>query len=39
MQACARKIQRAWKNYKTKKLIRTYSHTLSLKFSNKMKHS
>lgn len=36
-QASARKIQRAWRNYKTKKLIHTYSQTLSMKFKKKQK--
>lgn len=36
-QASARKIQRAWRNYKTKKLIHTYSQTLSMKFKKKEK--
>lgn len=34
-QASARRIQRAWRNYKTKKLIHTYSQTLSMKFKKK----
>lgn len=37
MQACARKIQRVWKNYRTKKLINVYSN-LSLKKWNKNKN-
>lgn len=39
MQACARKIQRAWRNYKTKQLLHVYSHNLSIKYSNKMKNN
>lgn len=35
--ASVKKIQRAWRNYKTKKLIRSYSNDISLKFTNKMK--
>lgn len=37
MQACARKIQRAWRNFKTKKLLHVYSHNFSIKYTNKMK--
>ena len=35
--ASVKKIQRAWRNYKTKKLLRSYSNDISLKFSNKMR--
>lgn len=37
MQACARKIQRAWRNYRTKRLLHAYSHSFSLRYTNKMK--
>lgn len=37
MQSCARKIQRAWRNFKTRKLINAYSSTASLKLTNKTK--
>lgn len=30
--ACAKKIQRAWRNYKTKKLIRCYSNDIRNKY-------
>lgn len=30
--ACAKKIQRAWRNYKTKKLIRSYSNDIRSKY-------
>jgi hypothetical protein len=29
VEACVRKIQRAWRNYRTKKLVNCYSSTLS----------
>jgi hypothetical protein len=35
--ASVKKIQRAWRNYKTKKLIKSYSNNLSLKFAGKVK--
>lgn len=37
MQVSARKIQRAWRRYKTKQLIHAYSHSISVKLTNKMK--
>lgn len=34
--ACVRKIQRAWRNYKTKKLLSTYSQTFLSKDKSKL---
>lgn len=36
--ASIKKIQRAWRNYKTKKLIKSYSNNISLKFTGKLKN-
>lgn len=36
--ASVKKIQRAWRNYKTRKLIKSYSNNISLKFTGKMKN-
>jgi hypothetical protein len=36
--ASVKKIQRAWRNYKTKKLIKSYSNNISLKFTGKIKN-
>jgi len=33
--ASVKKIQRAWRKYKTKKLLRSYSHNISLKIAKK----
>jgi len=37
--ACAKKIQRAWRNYKTKKLIKSYSNDIRHKHSKPLPHS
>lgn len=37
--ACAKKIQRAWKNYKTKKLIKSYSNDIRHKYSKNLMQS
>lgn len=37
MLASVKKIQRAWRNYKTKKLVKSYSNNIALKFTGKMK--
>lgn len=34
--ACAKKIQRAWKNYKTKKLIKSYSNDIRHKYAKQL---
>jgi hypothetical protein len=34
--ASAKKIQRAWRNYKTKKLIKSYSHDIRLKLTKSL---
>lgn len=36
--ASVKKIQRAWRSYKTKKLIKSYSNNISLKFTGKLKN-
>ena len=36
--ASVKKIQRAWRSYKTKKLIKSYSNNISLKFTGKMRN-
>lgn len=38
MLASVKKIQRAWRNYRTKKLLKSYSNNISLKLTSKLKN-
>jgi hypothetical protein len=37
--ASVKKIQRAWRNYKTKKLLKSYSTDINLKIKKDIKYS
>lgn len=37
--SCAKRIQRAWRNYKTKKLIKSYSNDIRSKYLKNLKSS